>query len=322
MKYGTNFDLNKNQLMNAAIHNLTAAPSTPVKGQIYFNTTGGDNNAYLWDGTAWKPMAKSAMTGDDIIAALNASGSKIDDDNLSSAANTAISNSHAHSNKALLDTYTQTEANIADAVSKKHNGNTDTGTTSATFQLLSGSSGVKIKGTSSELAIRNSADTGFADLRVANLYVEGTTFQITSNTVNIGDSNIELNNDITTNAMNSDGGITIKRLKADNTTRADAVLNFNNSTGRWESTFGSVANPLITAPLVNKVTAVIGDGSAKNFVITHNLNSQLLTVDVIENTTPPTLIITDVEFTSVNTLTVKFAAETPTAGQYSVVIIG
>lgn len=33
---------------------------------------------------------------------------------------------HTHSNKALLDTYTQTEANLADAVSKKHSQNTDT----------------------------------------------------------------------------------------------------------------------------------------------------------------------------------------------------
>ena len=33
----------------------------------------------------------------------------------------AVTNSHTHSNKALLDTYTQTESDLADAVSKKHN---------------------------------------------------------------------------------------------------------------------------------------------------------------------------------------------------------
>jgi hypothetical protein len=30
---------------------LTAAPSSPVKGQMYMNTT--DNKLYWWDGSAW-----------------------------------------------------------------------------------------------------------------------------------------------------------------------------------------------------------------------------------------------------------------------------
>lgn len=37
----------------------------------------------------------------------------------------AVAIKHDHANKALLDTYAQTEANLADAVSKKHNQNTD-----------------------------------------------------------------------------------------------------------------------------------------------------------------------------------------------------
>lgn len=37
----------------------------------------------------------------------------------------AVAIKHDHTNKALLDTYTQTEANLADAVSKKHSQNTD-----------------------------------------------------------------------------------------------------------------------------------------------------------------------------------------------------
>lgn len=42
------------------------------------------------------------------------------DSALKAKVNAASEGNHSHSNKALLDTYTQTEANLADAVSKKH----------------------------------------------------------------------------------------------------------------------------------------------------------------------------------------------------------
>jgi hypothetical protein len=51
----TAINLNKNELQNAAVQNLGAAPASPVKGQLYFNSTGGDNTLYWWDGTSWIP---------------------------------------------------------------------------------------------------------------------------------------------------------------------------------------------------------------------------------------------------------------------------
>jgi hypothetical protein len=46
-----NLDLSKNQVLNIALHNLASAPSSPVQGQIYYNTT--DKAVYYWDGTSW-----------------------------------------------------------------------------------------------------------------------------------------------------------------------------------------------------------------------------------------------------------------------------
>ena len=46
-----NLNMSKNQIENAAAHNLSSAPSNPAVGQEYFNTS--DKQKYIWNGTEW-----------------------------------------------------------------------------------------------------------------------------------------------------------------------------------------------------------------------------------------------------------------------------
>ena len=48
-----NVDLNKNELQNAVVQNLATAPANPVEGQLYFDTTGGDKNLYVYNGSSF-----------------------------------------------------------------------------------------------------------------------------------------------------------------------------------------------------------------------------------------------------------------------------
>lgn len=75
------------------------------------------------------------------------------------------------------------------------------------------------------------------------------------------------------------------------------------------------------AVVVRKFAQAIGDASATAIVVTHNLNTQDVTVSVYRNSASFDEVGVDIEHTSVNTITLRFAAA-PSLNQFRVVVHG
>lgn len=376
-KYLSNVDLNRNQLQNAVIQPLATPPTTPVIGLIYYNTS--TNRFYGYNGTDWIPMDAlgATMTGANIVSALNLSTSIIDNDNLSTGANTAITKAHdavtvsdtSSVNLTLTgqaisaDVIFGTTATTATAGNDARLSNSRTPTSHASTHITSGSDAIpSFTSTASGLVPLSGGGT-VKYLRADGTWVTppDTVYSLPVASATLG--GVKSGTDITVDASgnvsvvddshnhvtgNIDGlDATLATFATTTVAQGYATTAENNAKGYADTAItnllGSAPTTLDTlnelatalgndpnfattiatniASKTSKYTTTVGDGVALSYVITHNKNSRDVVVALRETAAPYATVYTDIEMTTVNTVTVYFST-IPTSGQYTITVIG
>lgn len=103
------------------VANVASLPEKAHESCLYYCVA--ENILAKWNGSAWTQINKQP-TAEELKTLLGLGSlaylSEVGETNLSSDLKVKIGTSHSHDNKDLLDTYTQTNADLVDAVSKKH----------------------------------------------------------------------------------------------------------------------------------------------------------------------------------------------------------
>ena len=316
LKMASNLDLMNNELLNFRVQNLGSAPNNPKTGQHYFNTT--TNREYVYNGSKWEPTdaIDAAMDGKDIVDAINDQDTKI-----------SLGKINVNTFNTTTDGLVP-KASESGATSKYLKGDgtwsTPDDTTYNTFN------------TTTDGLVPKASGTG-----ATSKYLKGDgTWGTPDNTVTtIVDS---LESESTTSALSAkqgktlDGKIATAQSNAESTakdyvdnkiealigsapTALDTLVELAAALGDDENFSETVLTAL--GNKTEKYTTNIGDNVKTTFEITHNMNSRAITVQVFQNGSPWAMILCDVELTTVDKVTLKFATA-PSTNEFSVVIVG
>jgi len=187
-----------------------------------------------------------------------------------------------------------------------------TGTANEVTVSGSGSENASVTiGLPDDVTITNNLTVG------GNLNVTGTINSVNTTQVNIVDNKINLNTDFT-GTPTVDAGIRVERGAS-----PDVEILWNETEDKWTLTNNGTNYHEITRKFKKDILLTDASNSPTNtaFLFTHNLGTKDVTVQIYQTGTPYAQVEADVEHTSDNTTTIRFAAA-PSDGEYRLVIVG
>ena len=307
----TNLKANQNQLLEAVLHSVAVEPSQAVAGQVYYNTK--NKRAYVYTGSAWVAMdAKDASpTAVSIVDTINDGDSLI---NLDKIKDLATKLSAASIVATINDGNENINAERINGLANALDG------ANIVSKINDGTSKIninKIDGLEEKLTPDKIVDSVIAsDKTIPTNKITGLDIALADK---ITDAQAQAKADTTLQQAKTFATLEITRIIGGASEAYDTLKEIEEKLKSSDN-----ARELINNAVKNKTGKAakdIGDGTATEFTVSHNLNTQDVVITVRENNAPFTQVITDIEVTDANNIKVKFA-KAPAQNEYRVIVIG